>query len=55
MIAMGGKAAETLYYGHDQVSLGAIQDLKQAKEEEYLNVRQYIIILRKKDGQSLQL
>ena len=30
MIAMGGKAAETLYYGHDQVSLGAIQDLKQA-------------------------
>jgi len=30
MIAMGGKAAETLYYGHEQVSLGAIQDLKQA-------------------------
>ena len=30
MVAMGGKAAETLYYGHDQVSLGAIQDLKQA-------------------------
>lgn len=30
MIAMGGKAAETLYYGHDKVSLGAIQDLKQA-------------------------
>ncbi len=30
MIAMGGKAAETIYYGHDKVSLGAIQDLKQA-------------------------
>ena len=30
MIAMGGKAAETLYYGYEHVSLGAIQDLKQA-------------------------
>ena len=30
MITMGGKAAETLYYGHEFVSLGAVQDLKQA-------------------------
>ena len=27
---MGGKAAESLYYGNDFVSLGAIEDLKQA-------------------------
>ena len=27
---MGGKAAEAVYYGNDFVSLGAIQDLKQA-------------------------
>jgi cell division protease FtsH len=27
---MGGKAAESIYYGNDYVSLGAIQDLKQA-------------------------
>ena len=30
IISMGGKAAETLYYGNENVSLGAIQDLKQA-------------------------
>lgn len=30
IISMGGKAAETIYYGNDFVSLGAIQDLKQA-------------------------
>jgi len=30
IISMGGKAAESLYYGNDFVSLGAIQDLKQA-------------------------
>jgi len=30
IIAMGGKAAETIYYGNDFVSLGAIQDLNQA-------------------------
>jgi len=29
-IAMGGKAAEAIYYGDEFVSLGAIQDLKQA-------------------------
>jgi cell division protease FtsH len=29
-IAMGGKAAESIYYGDDFVSLGAIEDLKQA-------------------------
>jgi cell division protease FtsH len=27
---MGGKAAETIVYGDDHVSLGAVQDLKQA-------------------------
>jgi cell division protease FtsH len=30
IVAMGGKAAESIYYGNDFVSLGAIQDLKQA-------------------------
>ena len=30
VIAMGGKAAESIYYGNDFVSLGAVQDLKQA-------------------------
>ena len=30
IISMGGKAAESVYYGDDFVSLGAIQDLKQA-------------------------
>jgi cell division protease FtsH len=30
IIAMGGKAAESIYYGNDFVSLGAIQDLKDA-------------------------
>jgi len=30
IISMGGKAAESLYYGNDHVSLGAIEDLKQA-------------------------
>ena len=30
IIAMGGKAAENIYYGPDKMSLGAIQDLKQA-------------------------
>ena len=30
IIAMGGKAAETLYYGEEYVSVGAVQDLKQA-------------------------
>jgi len=30
VVIMGGKAAESLYYGTDYVSLGAIQDLKQA-------------------------
>jgi len=27
---MGGKAAENLYYGNNHISVGAIQDLKQA-------------------------
>jgi len=30
IIAMGGKAAEEIYYGKEFVSLGAVQDLKQA-------------------------
>ena len=30
VVSMGGKAAESIYYGDDFVSLGAIQDLKQA-------------------------
>jgi len=30
IVAMGGKAAENLYYGDDFVSVGAVQDLKQA-------------------------
>ena len=30
IIIMGGKAAESIYYGNNYVSLGAIQDLKQA-------------------------
>lgn len=30
IITMGGKAAESIYYGDDYVSLGAIQDLSQA-------------------------
>ena len=32
IIALGGKAAEQLFYGRDEVSLGAIQDLKQANQ-----------------------
>ena len=32
MVALGGKAAETIYYGKDNVSLGAYQDLKQAND-----------------------
>jgi cell division protease FtsH len=30
IIAMGGKAAENIYYGNSHISVGAIQDLKQA-------------------------
>jgi cell division protease FtsH len=32
MISMGGKAAETVFYGENNVSVGAIQDLKQANQ-----------------------
>jgi cell division protease FtsH len=32
IIALGGKAAEQLFYGRDENSLGAIQDLKQANQ-----------------------
>jgi len=30
VVALGGKAAETVFYGKEEVSLGAVQDLKQA-------------------------
>jgi len=30
VVSMGGKAAESLYYGDEYVSVGAVQDLKQA-------------------------
>lgn len=30
VVSMGGKAAENLYYGEDYVSVGVVQDLKQA-------------------------
>jgi cell division protease FtsH len=30
IVTMGGKAAETIYYGNNYVSVGAVQDLKQA-------------------------
>jgi cell division protease FtsH len=30
IVTMGGKAAETIYYGNDYVSVGAVQDLKEA-------------------------
>jgi cell division protease FtsH len=32
IITMGGKAAENLFYGNDQVSLGAYEDLRQANK-----------------------
>ena len=32
VVALGGKAAETLKYGEDHVSVGAVQDLKQAND-----------------------
>jgi cell division protease FtsH len=32
MVALGGKAAESIFYGEDYVSQGAIQDLKEANQ-----------------------
>jgi cell division protease FtsH len=32
IITMGGKAAEALYYGNEHVSLGAVEDLRQANK-----------------------
>jgi cell division protease FtsH len=32
MVALGGKAAETIIYGEEHVSVGAVQDLKQAND-----------------------
>ena len=32
MVALGGKAAETVMYGEEHVSVGAVQDLKQAND-----------------------
>ena len=41
IVALGGKAAETLMYGNDGVSVGASQDLKQANELARSMVEQY--------------
>jgi cell division protease FtsH len=32
IVTLGGKAAETIFYGENQVSVGAVQDLKQAND-----------------------
>ena len=32
VVSMGGKAAESLFYGNDYVSLGAVEDLRQANK-----------------------
>jgi cell division protease FtsH len=32
IVILGGKAAESIYYGNDQVSLGAVEDLRQANK-----------------------
>lgn len=41
MIAMGGKAAESLMFGKDHVSLGAIEDLRQANKLAKTMIRNY--------------
>lgn len=41
MIALGGKAAEALFYGDDYVSLGATMDLKQANQLARNMIEQY--------------
>ena len=41
VVALGGKAAETLMYGEEGVSVGASQDLKQANELARAMVEQY--------------
>jgi cell division protease FtsH len=41
IIAMGGKAAESLMFGKDHVSLGAIEDLKQANKLAKTMIRNY--------------
>jgi len=41
IVALGGKASETLMYGEDGVSVGASQDLKQANELARAMVEQY--------------
>ena len=41
VIAMGGKAAEFLYYGNNFISVGAIQDLKQANNLAELMIGNY--------------
>ena len=40
-IALGGKAAEFIYYGENHISLGAIQDLKQANSLAQRMIGQY--------------
>jgi cell division protease FtsH len=41
IVTMGGKAAERIYYGEEYVSLGAIQDLKQANNLAVRMIEQY--------------
>lgn len=41
MIAMGGKAAESLMFGKDHVSLGAIEDLREANKLAKTMIRNY--------------
>jgi cell division protease FtsH len=41
VIAMGGKAAESLFFGNNNVSLGAIEDLKQANKLAKTMIRNY--------------
>jgi len=60
MIAMGGKAAESIYYGDDFVSLGAIQDLKTANELAQQMVGKYgmgedLKVFYKEDGSAYSI
>jgi len=41
MIAMGGKAAESLFFGKEKFSLGAMEDLKQANKIAKTMIRNY--------------
>ena len=55
MVAMGGKAAEAVYYGEDYVSVGASMDLKQANQLAREMVEKYgmgesLRVFSKEDG-----